>query len=148
MQQTARVHLTYLAIALFGVMVLHDLWSTYRDVTVLPYSTFERLVDEGKIRKVVIETNRIRGELDEPIDGKHHFVTNRVDPELASRLEGKGVEFAGEIEDRLLPMLLSWIVPVLFFFGLWMLLMRRMAGRMGPGGGFLAVGMSKAKVYV
>jgi cell division protease FtsH len=148
MQQTARFHLTYLAIALFGVMVLHDLWSTYRDVTVLPYSTFERLVDEGKIRKVVIETNRIRGELDEPIDGKHHFVTNRVDPELASRLEGKGVEFAGEIEDRLLPMLLSWIVPVLFFFGLWMLLMRRMAGRMGPGGGFLAVGKSKAKVYV
>ena len=148
MQQTARFHLTYVAIALFGVMLLHDLWSTYRDVAVLPYSSFERLVDEGKIRKVVIEADRIRGELDEPIDGKHHFVTNRVDPELARRLEGKGVEFAGEIEDRLLPTLLSWIVPVLFFFGLWMLLMRRMAGRMGPGGNFLAVGKSKAKVYV
>jgi len=148
MQQTARFHLTYLAIALLGVMLLHDLWSSYRDVAVLPYSTFEQLVDEGKIQKVVIDADRIRGELAEPIDGKHHFVTNRVDPELASRLEGHGVEFAGEVEDRLLPTLLSWIVPVLFFFGLWMLLMRRMAGRMGPGGGFLAVGKSKAKVYV
>ena len=53
MQQSARFHLTYLAIALFGVMLLHDLWSTYRDVAVLPYSTFEHLVDEGKIHKIV-----------------------------------------------------------------------------------------------
>ena len=116
MQQTARFHLTYVAIALFGVMLLHDLWSSYREVAVLPYSTFEQLVDEGKVHKVVVEADRIRGELEEPIDGKHLFVTNRVDPELARRLEGEGIEFSGAIEDRLLPTLLSWIVPVLFFF--------------------------------
>ena len=143
-ETSARFHLTYVAIALFGVMLLHDVWSARRDVAVLPYSRFEALVDEGKVRKVEIDEHRIRGELAEPIDGKHHFVTNRVDPELARRLEGHGVEFAGEVEYQLLPTLLSWIVPVLFFFGLWMLLMRRMAGRMGPGGSFLAVGKSKA----
>ena len=149
MQPTnTRFHLTYVAIALFGVMLLHDLWSSRRDLTVLPYSHFEKLLDEGKIAKVSIDEHRIRGDLAEPIDGKHHFVTNRVDPELAGRLEGHGVEFTGEVEDRLLPTLLSWIVPVLFFFGIWMLLMRRMGERMGPGGGFLAVGKSKAKVYV
>jgi cell division protease FtsH len=37
---------------------------------------------------------------------------------------------------------------VLFFVAVWMFLMRRMATRMGPGGGFLSVGKSKAKVYV
>jgi cell division protease FtsH len=147
-EQTTRFNIVYLAIALFGVMLLHDVWSGWRDVAVLPYSTFEELLEAGRLQKVVIGADRIRGELEEPIDGKHHFVTNRVDPALASRLEGKGIEFSGEIEDQLLPTLLSWFVPVLFFFGLWMILMRRMATRMGPGGGFLAVGKSKAKVYV
>jgi cell division protease FtsH len=147
-EKTTRFNVAYLAIALLGVMLLHDLWSSWRDVAVLPYSTFERLLDEGKIKEVVVSADRIRGELLEPVDGKHHFVANRVEPELARRLEGKGVVFSGEPPDSLLPMLLSWIVPVLFFFGLWMLLMRRMANRMGPGGGFLAVGKSKAKVYV
>ncbi len=148
MEKTTRFNIAYLAIALLGVMLLHDFWSSWRDVAVLPYSTFERLLDDGKIKEVVISADRIRGELLEPIDGKHHFVSNRVEPELARRLEGKGVEFSGEPADALLPMLLSWIVPVLFFFGLWIFLMRRMASRMGPGGGFLAVGKSKAKVYV
>ena len=148
MEKTTRFNIAYLAIALVGVMLLHDLWASWRDVAFLPYSTFERLLDEGKIEQVVISADRIRGELREPIDGKHHFVTNRVDPGLVSRLEGKGVEFSGEPPDPFLPMLLSWIVPVLFFFALWMFLMRRMATRMGPGGGFLAVGKSKAKVYV
>jgi cell division protease FtsH len=147
-EKTTRFNIAYLVIALVGVMLLHDFWSSYRDVAFLPYSTFEELLDAGKVKSVVVGADRIRGELAEPIEGKHHFVTNRVDPELASRLEGKGVEFSGEVEDQLLPTLLSWIVPVLFFFALWMFLMRRMATRMGPGGGFLAVGKSKAKVYV
>jgi cell division protease FtsH len=37
-------------------------------------------------------------------------------------------------------------LPALIFFGVWMFLVRRMAG--GPGGGFLAVGKSKAKIYM
>jgi cell division protease FtsH len=147
-EKTTRFNIAYLLIALLGVMLLRDLWSSYREVAFIPYSEFERLVDEGKVAEVVISEDRIRGELKEAIDGKTRFVTNRVDPELVRRLEGRGVEFTGEVEDRLLPTLLSWIVPVLFFFALWMFLMRRMAGRMGPGGGFLAVGKSKAKVYV
>ena len=148
MENTTRFNIAYLAIALVGVMLLHDLYGSYRDTAFVPYSTYERLLDEGKIKSVEITADRIRGELHEPLDGKHHFVTNRVDPELATRLEGKGVEVSGKIEDQLLPTLLSWIVPVLFFVAVWMFLMRRMATRMGPGGGFLAVGKSKAKVYV
>src|SRR5262249_45367225 len=42
---------------------------------------------------------------------------------------------------------LSWIVPVLLFFGLWAFLIRRMAGGQGMGG-FMTVGKSKAKIYV
>jgi cell division protease FtsH len=44
--------------------------------------------------------------------------------------------------------LLSWIAPVLLFFGLWVFFFRRIAGNQGLEGGFMAVGRSKAKVYV
>jgi len=57
------------------------------------------------------------------------------------------VQYAGRVESDLIPMVLSWVVPVLLFVGLWMLVVRRMA--QGPGGaGFMSLGKSKAKVYV
>jgi cell division protease FtsH len=43
--------------------------------------------------------------------------------------------------------LISWIAPVLIFFGLWMVLMRRMQGGQGLGG-LVNIGKSKAKVYL
>ncbi len=47
-------------------------------------------------------------------------------------------------------MILSWVVPTLIFFGLWMWLSRRMAKQLGGGmgGGLMSIGKSKAKVYV
>ena len=41
--------------------------------------------------------------------------------------------------------LLSWIMPVLLFVGVWMWLGRRFAG---ASGGLMQIGKSKAKVYV
>ena len=43
-----------------------------------------------------------------------------------------------------LSVLLSWVLPVLLFFGLWLLLLRRV----GSQGGLMALGKSKARVYV
>ena len=148
MERTTRFNVTYLMIALFGVLLLHDLWVGYRAVAHLPYSEFEKLLAEDAVSKVVIEGDSISGELKQPRDGKRLFETRRVDPELAQELARHDVEYAARAEPTLLPTLLSWVVPVLLFFGVWMFLMRRMANRMGPGGGLLAVGKSKAKVYV
>ena len=39
-------------------------------------------------------------------------------------------------------------MPLLLFFGVWVFIMRRMAGKLGPGGGLMSIGKSKAKVYV
>jgi cell division protease FtsH len=75
-------------------------------------------------------------------------VTRRVDPELASELEKRGITFSSQPENTLLPTLLSWVVPALVFVGVWMYLLRRMAGRGGPGAGLMSIGRSKAKVYV
>jgi cell division protease FtsH len=44
--------------------------------------------------------------------------------------------------------LLSWIVPALVFFGIWFFVIKRFAEKQGPGGGFMSIGKSKAKIYM
>ncbi|TMA55559.1 MAG: AAA family ATPase, partial [Deltaproteobacteria bacterium] len=64
------------------------------------------------------------------------------------KLAAYQVKFAGEIENTFVHDLLSWILPVLLFFSLWLFLMRRFAQKQGLGGGFMAIGKSKAKIYM
>src|SRR5713101_2226674 len=68
---------------------------------------------------------------------------------IAKELDQHSVEYRGQAESNLLTQLLSWVVPIALFSGIWILLGRRMAKQLGgPGGGLLAIGKSKAKVYV
>ena len=143
-----RFHFLYAVLALLGVMFIHDLWVGYRQVAVLPYSQFQALVREKKVAEVQVGEDRLQGTLKEPLDGKTRFVTNRVGPELSKELDEAQVKYSGTVENRLVEMLLSWLLPVLLFFGVWLFLARRMAGRLGPGGGLMAIGKSKAKVFV
>jgi len=146
MERTTRFNLIYFAIAILGVLTLHDLWKRAQTVAPLPYSEFRRLVREGKVAEVTITADQVQGRLKEPESGKSTFVATRVEPELAADLDQHGVRYAGRVESTLLPTLLSWVVPAVIFFGIWMLLARRFAS--GPGGGLLSIGKSRAKVYV
>jgi cell division protease FtsH len=149
MQKTTKFNLTYLFLALLGVFLIHDLWESYQAVTPLAYSEFRKFVSEGKVKEVVITQNEIRGELKEAQPNtKKFFKTNRVDEGLAGDLQKHDVKFSGQVESKLFSTLLSWILPVLIFFGVWMLLMRRVSGQLGAGGGLMSIGKSKAKVYV
>src|SRR5208282_4697890 len=76
------------------------------------------------------------------------FVTTRVPPDIAGELQQYGVKFSGSVQSTLLTSILSWLLPTLLFFGVWFFVIRRMANQQGLGGGFMAVGRSKAKVYV
>ncbi|WP_428263549.1 ATP-dependent zinc metalloprotease FtsH [Haliangium sp.] len=142
-----RIHIGYLILALLGVYLIQGLLADTGAVAVLPYSEFVTLVRDGQVAKAEVSADQVRGELKEPREGKTRFVTTRVDEQVAELLDEHGVEYAGRVESQFLPALLSWVVPVLLFVGIWMFFIRRMAGRMGEGG-FMAVGKSKAKVYV
>jgi cell division protease FtsH len=148
-KQTTRFNLAYLAIALAGVFLLQEVW-TRSQVAAIPYSEFQRLVREDKVAQVVVSQDQLQGELKEPMPGgKKRFVTVRVDAEMAKELDAHRVQYAGRFENDLIPMILSWVLPTLVFFGIWMLLSRRMAKQMGGlGGGLMSIGKSKAKVYV
>jgi cell division protease FtsH len=148
MQKTTRFNVTYLLVAAVGVFLIHDLWVGAQAVTTLAYSDFQKLVSENKVQEIVITPNEIRGELKEGAGETRYFRTTRVDGALAEDLRKHDVKFSGQVESKLFSTLLSWILPVLIFFGIWMLLMRRISGQLGAGGGFMSIGKSKAKVYV
>ncbi|MEW6297374.1 MAG: ATP-dependent zinc metalloprotease FtsH [Thermodesulfobacteriota bacterium] len=150
MDKKTKFNIWYVFIALWGVLILHGLWmQATQQIERIPYSQFQTYLQEGRIAEIRISDRYIQGRLKDPQEGHPaQFLTVRVDPALAEQLAAHNVTFAGEIEDTFLYDLLSWVVPVLLFFGLWLFLMRRFAERQGLGGGFMAIGKSKAKIYM
>jgi cell division protease FtsH len=143
-----RFQIGFLLFALLGVILLRDLWVSFRTGDRIAYSEFQTLLAEGAVSEVTVRGDTLEGVFAEPREGKTRFTTQRVEPGLAEDLAEHGVTFTSEPESVLLPTLLSWLVPIALFVGVWLFLLRRMAGSLGPGGGMLAIGQSKAKVYV
>ncbi|HEX8665223.1 MAG TPA: ATP-dependent zinc metalloprotease FtsH [Beijerinckiaceae bacterium] len=148
MPKDARFHLGYWLVAFLGLLIVQYVYGTTQQVAAIPYSQFEQLLREGKVAEIGISDRFIQGKFKEPLDGKSVFVTTRVDPEFAQQLEKYNVRYTGQIESTFLRDLLSWVLPVLLFFGIWAYLGRRMAQGLGGPGGLMAIGKSKAKVYV
>ncbi|HEX8166860.1 MAG TPA: ATP-dependent zinc metalloprotease FtsH [Beijerinckiaceae bacterium] len=145
MPKDARFHLWYWLVAFGGLMLVQYIYVTTQQVANIPYSQFEQLLREGKVAEIGISDRFIQGKLKEPLDGKGVFVTTRVDPEFAQQLEKYNVRYNGQVESTFLRDLLSWILPVALFFGLWTWLGRRFAQ---GAGGLMSIGKSKAKIYV
>jgi cell division protease FtsH len=127
-------------------MVFQSLYQLGKQYTTIPYSQFQTLLNEDKIDQVWIEQNTIQGSLKKPDkDGLKQFVTTRVAPDLAAELDKHHVTFSGEIPSTWLTDIFSWVIPTALFFGLWMFFIRRF----GQGtGGLMAIGKSRAKIYV
>ena len=142
-----RFTFVYVFLAMLGVLLLQDAIGRFNEVAPLPYSEFQRLLKEGKIKEIVVAPNQIRGELKVPLEGKTRFTTNRVEPDLAGELSKYDVKYAGHLESTWLPLLLSWVVPIVLFAGVWVYLTRKMSGRIGSDG-LMSIGKSKAKVFV
>ncbi|OBQ57820.1 ATP-dependent zinc metalloprotease FtsH [Mesorhizobium erdmanii] len=133
-----------LALVLVGMF---QLWLGWRDVAQLSYSDVMRLVGEGKVASVTLTETTIQGQFKEPQEGKGLFLAARVDPASAEAFEKAGVTVSGGTDSNWLTTILSWILPALLFFGLWMFLFRGFAERQGMGG-LINIGKSKAKVYL
>jgi cell division protease FtsH len=143
-----RWRLFVVVVALLSAWALFEAWGDGQRVVTLAYSEFELLLEEGKVREVIVTDDMLRGELTEPIDGKTHFVTQKVEPELAEKLRAHGVEFSREPQSELGTALLSWLLPLALLLGFWFFMSRRLAGMGGPGAGLMSVGKSRAKIYV
>ncbi len=113
----------------------------------VPYNQFETFLKEGDVEQVTVNQQYITGTFKKARDGKTQFLTPRIDPQLAQQLSKYDVKFIGTAENTFLRSLLSWIVPIVIFFAIWMFFFRKFADKQGLGG-FMSVGKSKAKIYV
>ena len=142
-----RFHAWYFVAAIVGIILLQQLWSFGQTVQIIAYSEFLNDLRAGKIESVQVSGTYIEGRWKQPVNGKRAFMTTRVPPDLAAELERNHVQFTGEVQNTFVTNLLSWVIPTLFFFGLWMFWFRRVAQNQGLGG-FMSIGRSKAKIYV
>src|SRR5260370_21040659 len=138
----------YWIVAMVAVMVIQAVFASYTQIAQIPYSEFQNDLKAGKIAEVRVSGSYVQGKFKEADPQGHtDFITTRVDPQMAQELDQYGVKFAGAIESTFLRDLLSWVIPVALFAGVWMFMYRRFASQQGFGG-LMSVGRSKAKVYV
>jgi cell division protease FtsH len=147
MDRKARRNLIGFAVISVGILLAFNALRA-DGVRQVPYSEFVTLLDQGKVKEVLVTPNEIQGQTSGAKGGDFRFVTNRVDRELADALSRHHVKYAASAASGFITTLLSWVAPVLIFAALWIFILKRTARRMGPEGGFMSIGKSKAKIYV
>ncbi|PIW26333.1 MAG: cell division protein FtsH [Rhodospirillales bacterium CG15_BIG_FIL_POST_REV_8_21_14_020_66_15] len=148
MEKKHQINVLYIVFTVLAVLMLQNFLLSRSQVSVIPYSSFERELQQGNVSEVVVSENLIRGTFRNPVDGKSMFRTRRIEPEMADRLAKFDVRVLGETEDTWLTRLFSWIFPLLFFLVVWMFVIRKFAERQGLGEGYMSLGKSNAKIYV
>ncbi|UPK11185.1 ATP-dependent zinc metalloprotease FtsH [Bradyrhizobium sp. 155] len=149
MTQKSRFNFAYAVFAIFALLFIQYVVAAANRIGVIPYSEYQQLLRDGKVDSVGISDRTVQGTLKEALPGgQKQFVTTRVDQDVAQELDKYHVRFTGQIESTFLRDLLSWIMPVLLFFGVWWYIGRRVAEGGGLGGGLMQIGKSKAKIYV
>jgi cell division protease FtsH len=148
MDKKTQINFWYAIAAVLGILFAQNLYIEGTKIAPIPYSRFQTLLDQDKVAEIAITQNHIRGTLKETgPDGVKDFVTTRVEPDLADKLDKHNVVYTGVIESTWIRDLLSWILPMVIFVGIWMFIIRRM-GAGGLGGGLMSIGKSRAKVFV
>ncbi|MDA9408045.1 ATP-dependent zinc metalloprotease FtsH [Bradyrhizobium sp. CCBAU 45384] len=149
MTKKSRFNVAYAIFAVCALFFIQYVITTANRIAIIPYSEYQQLLRDGKVGSVGISDRTIQGLLKEPLPGgQKQFVTTRVDQDVAQELEKYHVHFTGQIESTFLRDLLSWLMPVLLFFGVWWYIGQRIAQGGGLGGGLMQIGKSKAKIYV
>ena len=151
---------------ILALLVLFQIVFSQSRAGSLTYSEFKTLLAAGKVRDVLVGQRTVSGqflldslagllpaariaELRKSAVGAtgspQPFVAVRVeDPALVGALEAAKVQFAGQLESPWVARVLIWVLPGLFLF--W--LVGRGMRRLGTQGGLMAIGKSKAKVYM
>lgn len=149
MTKKSRFNFGYAIFAICALFFIEYAIVAANRIAVIPYSQYQQLLRDGKVDSVGISDRTVQGILKEPLPGgQKQFITTRVDQDVAQELEKYHVRFTGEIESTFFRDLLSWIMPVLLFLGVWWYIGQRIAQGGGLGGGLMQIGKSKAKIYV
>ncbi len=122
------------------------------------YGTFIDMVEEGKVKQVRMDENRVFFSALNDEGEDEVYQTGIVnDPELVDRLlnaessnESGGIIFTKTIPRESSPIinfLLLWVLPGVIFYLIWRQMSKSIQGRLGGGGNVMSFGKSGAKIY-
>ena len=140
-----KTHFTiwYFLIAFAIIVLIQHYLIPKKAEVVIPYSQFKELLQAGKVSDIIITDEAISGRM-ESKKGPEDFQTVRVvDPDLVKQLEAHHVKYTGKVDSKWLTNIISWIIPLVFFFILWRILF----SRIGPETSVMSFGKSRAKIY-
>jgi cell division protease FtsH len=136
-----RFNIWFFVIAMVFITYLQPLLFSSKTEKI-SYSQFKQYVDQGIAGELIIGPENIKGTL--AGSPKRAFTTVRVhDPDLVKGLDERKISYSGRYENRFLSSLLSWVLPLAFFFLIWRFAMKKM----GPGMGVMSFSKSKAKIF-
>ncbi len=140
-----KTHFTiwYFVIAIIIVLLIQSYLSSRKVEDVIDYSEFKESLRTDKIKELTINPESISGQR-ETEKGLQSFQTVRVeDTDLVKELETHHVKYKGKVESKWLTNIISWIIPLVFFFIVWRILF----SRIGPETSVMSFGKSRAKIY-
>ena len=143
MENKTKFNIWYVLAAVWGVLLLQNLIFDQFRPTIIPYSEFIEAVEADKVIEIAVGQDRISGKMRDETDQEILFSTVRVDNDLSRKLAEHDVKFSGQVENTFFKAILSWVVPIGLFFGIWYFLMRRMQGGQA---GVMSFGKNKAKI--
>jgi len=133
----------YLLLIIVALSVINYFANEPAQVEEIPYSTFLRHLEAGKVEKVSIVDGAIEGEYK---NGDLFSSYNPNDGQLVERLEEAGVTYTGEPPPSppWWTTLLSTLFPIILLIGVWIFIMQQ---TQGGGNRVMSFGKSKARLY-
>ena len=146
--------------ALIATLLINSLYTTISNayLTEITYTEFKELLASDQISEVEFQSDdRIviltKDQAEKPKSQQRLYYTGLIPTQdttaLTNQLEAANVKYNRELPEEVSPIvsfLVSWVLPGVFMYALFSLLMRGMTKRMG--GGLGGIGESKAKVYM
>jgi cell division protease FtsH len=141
-----RFSIWYFIVGIWLVLIMQNYLASTFAVRTIAYSEFLEYLQQGKVAEVAITANAIQGRLkpENEEEREQYFKTVKVDTDISKLLSEHRVKYSGTIESTFLRDLISWLLPVFIFLGVWFFLMKKM---MPQQPGFMSLGKSKAKIY-
>ena len=116
----------------------------------ITYNKFLKMIDEKKVEKVEIKSDRIlitaKKESGDKVN-KEYYTGRMNDDQLVEKLEKAKIDFNQEVPDTTSAIVAQYamnIVPLVIFIALIVWMTRKMS----KGGGMMGIGKSNAKMYV
>ncbi len=148
MDKQTHFNVWYFIVAFVAILLFQSWLSTRQQVETIPFSQFEQMLKDGEISAVNVHGNYLDGTLAKPpAKGPKLYSTVLVQPDIYDLLKKYNVKVTGVVESHFISDILSWVLPAVIFVGIWMFAIRRMGGAGGMGG-LMAIGKSKAKIFV